>query len=170
MAEPVTYTIYPGRVARGFQFASGEAVNRKTNPSPFSGGTLHLQERHFRAKAFDMVREIPNLFWGTINVEIGAQLELRTPDLTIRNVDWTRDQPKPEARIAPEHFSFIRCCLAADGVYHPGFLYYPHPETKPSTNSHRFDVLEVLTHRVEGLAYGDEVSIMCRADAFSPRD
>jgi hypothetical protein len=163
------YTIYHGKVARGFQFASGEAVNRKSNPSPFSDGTLRLQERFFRAKAFDMIREIPNLFWGTINVEIDRDLTLVTPDVTVANVDWTREQAKPGARIAPETFSFVRCCLAADGVYHSGMLYYPHPETKPTTNEHRFNVLEVLSHKVEGLAYGDDVAVICRADAFKRR-
>ncbi len=162
------YHIYSGVVDRGFQFASGEAVNRKTNPSPFSDGTLKLQDRHFRSRGFDMAREVPDLFWGTINIKIGHKLKLGTPDTTLSSVDWTGDEKEPTARIAPESFSFIRCCVAYRGSYHTGHIYYPHPETKPATNEHRFDVIEVLTRHIDGLRYGADVSVLCRADAFMP--
>lgn len=163
------YKIYEGTIARGFQFASGEAVNRKTNPSPFSAGTLTLQDRFFKQRGFDLSQAIPNLFWGTVNIKINDEISLHRSDLTLDHVDWTKDQKSSEAKINPETFSFVRCCLAYGDLYYPGFLYYPHPETKPSTNDHAYNVLEVITQFVEGASYGESAAIMCRADAFKPR-
>ena len=161
------YAIHDGVVGRGFQFASGEAVGRNVDPSPFSRGTLRLQDAHFQARGFDLADAIPGLHWGTVNVELGVELVLASPDLTLSLVDWTAGESDPAARIAPESFSFVRCCLAHDGNFHAGYIYYPHPETKPATNAHRYHVLEVLTHRVDGLAYGEPASVICRSDAFA---
>ena len=159
------YTLHEGVVAAGFQFASGLAVGRVGEGSPFGAGTLALQHPHFRARGFDLTEAVPGLFWGTINVALDRALRLGRADLTLEQVDWTAGAA-PAARIAPETFSFVRCCLAYDGHYHPGWIYYPHPETKPGTNAHRFDRLEVLAAPVAGLAYGEAVAVLCRADAF----
>jgi len=161
------YVIHDGRIVSGFQFASGQAVDRATNPSPFSAGTLRLQAAQFAARGFDLGSEIPGLYWGTINVELGRDLRLMMADHTFPDVDWTASEAR---RIAPETFSFVRCCLAIDGSYHPGYLYYPHPETKPSTNEHRYNVLEVLTHHVPGATNGRAAAVICRADAFAPME
>ncbi|MEA3017532.1 MAG: hypothetical protein QOI38_2254, partial [Sphingomonadales bacterium] len=102
------------------------------------------------------------------------KLKLERPDYTARAVDWTKDL-EGKARIAPETFSFTRCCLAypspnQDGAwsYYPGLIYYPHPETKPGTNAHNFNALEILTSEVPNLVYGTTASVICRADAFVP--
>lgn len=159
------YAIHRGVVTRGFQIASGDAVGRATAPSPFPEGALALQRDHFAERGVDLAKEIPSLFWGTINVEISCKLVLDVPDFTITDVDWTKTL-SGDARLTPETFSFIRCCFVFDGAYHTGLLYYPHPETKLPTNRHNFDVLEVLTHRVEGLHYGAPAAVVCRSDAF----
>jgi hypothetical protein len=161
-------TIYTGVVGRGFQFASGEAVGRKDNPSPFSKGTLELQKPHFERRGIDLETLVPGLRRGTINLELSRKLILRRADYVASLVDWTQGE---ETRIPPETFSFVRCCFVyplGDGSvgYYPGLLYYPHPETKPTTNRHNFDALEVLTRDVAGLAYGTPASVICRADAF----
>lgn len=116
-----------------------------------------------------MTSEIPNLFWGTVNVVLPYEIALYKADKTIRQINWTADEPNPVARIAPEDFSFVRCCLAFGGRYYPGFIYYPHPETKPATNAHNYTVLEVLTRKVEGMSYGRPAAILCRLDAFQSR-
>jgi hypothetical protein len=161
------YTIFNGVVQRGFQFASGQAIGREQAPSPFARGTLEMQHPHFKARGFDLEAEVPGLFWGTINVKIDRELVLAKPDHTLELVDWTAGTTG--ARIAPETFSFVRCCVAVDGRYHAGLIYYPHPATKGATNAHHYDVLEVLTSQIEGLSVGKPASVICRADAFRDR-
>ncbi|MFL6844363.1 MAG: hypothetical protein ACJ8ER_05735 [Allosphingosinicella sp.] len=94
---------------------------------------------------------------------------LRRPDFTAAEVDWTAEEPDPKARIAPETFSFIRCRFRYRRSHYPGLLYYPHPETKPGTNAHHYDVLEVLSVPVAGLEPGAPASVVCRADALAER-
>ena len=159
------YAIHHGTIGRGFQFASGQAVGRAHDPSPFGESTLRLQMPHFAARGIDLAALVPGLFLGTVNLRLGAGLRLAEADLTAEGVDWT-SHLAGAARIAPETFSFVRCCLCYEGGYHAGLVYYPHPETKPATNAHAFDVLEVLTAPVPGLVHGRPASVVCRADAF----
>jgi hypothetical protein len=121
-----------------------------------------MQHEPFKSRGLDLGREIPGLFWGTINIRVPEPLVLGQPDVTLRNVEWARGIP-------PETFSFVRCCLFYSARYHLACVYYPHPETKPSTNTHDHHVLEVLAPRIEGVAFGQPASIICRADAFLPK-
>ena len=109
---------------------------------------------------------MPGLVWATINVRGAAALERDRPDWTLEAVDWTSGTA---FEIAPETFSFTRCCLAHGGRFFPGLIYLPHPETKPAVNDHDYHVIEVLGPYVPGLAYGDAVAVTCRKDAFRPR-
>ena len=163
------YEIHQGKIGRGFQLASGLAVHRADNPSPFSDGTLKLQAPHFLRAGFDLEVEVPDLFWGTVNIELPYDLVLASPDTTLTRIDWAATEPDPAMRVQPEDFSFVRCCLAVDGRYHLGLIYYPHPETKPSTNEHNHAVLEVLSRRIEGLTSGQPAAVICRSDAFKVR-
>jgi len=158
--------IHPGIVGSGFQFASGRAVGRGTHPSPFSDATLRLQDRHFRDRGIDLDALVPGRVLGTINLRLPYPLVLGRADFTAEAVAWTDDERDPAARIAPETFSFLRCCFCYDGQYHAGLLYYPHPETKPATNDHDFHVLEVIAPPVANLSAGRAAAIVCRADAF----
>ena len=162
--------VYTGIVGRGFQFASGQAAGRPDFPYPM--GTLKMQDKLFRKQKIDLKSLVPGLFWGTINLEISRKLILKGGDHIAWNVDWTAKMPK-DKRIDPETFSFIHCCFVypagqpgGGSRYYPGLLYYPHPETKPKTNRHAFDALEVLTREVPNLVYGTPASVICRADAF----
>ena len=165
--------VHSGIVISSFQYASGDAVGRRDHPSPFSAGTLALQHPHFRARGIDLEALVPGLRWGTINLSLGRELVLERPDFTAEAVDWTQEE---KTRIAPETFSFVRCCFIcplpdAEGRfgYYPGLLYYPHPETKPQTNEHHYDVLEILAQNVPGVAPGVRADIVCRRDAFRDR-
>lgn len=157
-----------GRVGRGFQFASGSAVGRVRDPSPFSASTLRLQHPHFLAQGVDLERLIPGLIWGTINIELDRALVLTDADYRLM-VDWTKDEPRAEARIGPELFLLLRCRLVRGGREYLGLVYCPHPATKPATNTHRYDVIEVTGPLVEGLADGDRIGVICRQGVFSPR-
>lgn len=161
------YAMHDGVVGKGFQFASGEAVGRGRNPSPFPDATLKLQDQCLRDRGFDLAREVPGLFWGTVNVRLDQNVVLRVADYTFPHLNWLEGSLADGSSISPETFSFVRCCLAYDGRYYPGLVYYPHPETKPATNRHDHAVLEVITSRVGGLAYGRSASVICRAEAFS---
>lgn len=161
--DPQLETLHQGVVGCGFRMASGGSVGEAGNPFPEA--TLRRQAPLFKAGGLDLEAEVPGLVWGTINVELGYDLRRGTPDITLETIDWTAGLTGA-ARIAPETFSFIRCRLAYAGRDYPGLIYLPHPETKPSTNVHQANVLEVLTSRVEALAYGRPVSVLCRADAF----
>lgn len=160
-------TLYSGIVSSGFQFASGGAVGRADNPFPHA--TLTLQHRHFLERGFDLDRLVPNRVLGTINVKLDRELVLRRADVTVPLLDWTSDLDEPRAMIAPETFSFVRCTFGYDGRIFPAALYYPHPETKPATNAHHYDVLEVIAPRVAGLAPGMPATISCAVDAFADR-
>ncbi|HTU09773.1 MAG TPA: hypothetical protein VMG08_02650 [Allosphingosinicella sp.] len=166
--------ILTGTITSGFQFASGEAVGRAENPSPFRAGTLRTQQPYLAALRIDLERLVPGLRWGTINLRLGEELVLGRADHVAEALDWTREETGA-GRIPPETFSFVHCCFvyarggAGGCAYHPGLIYYPHPETKPTTNAHRYDVLEILTTPVAGLKTGAEASLVCRADAFRPR-
>ena len=166
---PSTDIVYTGRVTPGFQLASGLAVGRAERPSPFPDSTLRMQHPHFLARDFDMTEHVPKLVWATINVRLndGRELVLDKPDWTLELVDWTTDSGGVE--IPPETFSFTWCSLDHESGSYVGLLYTPHPETKPDTNGHDYRVLEVLTSRVEGLQYGDDVAVMCRMDALKAR-
>ena len=156
-------TSHHGRVGRGFQMASGGSVGQAGNPFPQS--TVKMQAPFFKAAGLDLEAEIPGLVWGTVNVELSYRLKRLRPDRTVERVDWTAGQDGP-GRIGPETFSFVGCRLVIAGHDYGGLIYLPHPETKPATNPHRYNVLEILTSQVEGLAYEQPASVICRADAF----
>lgn len=118
-----------------------------------------MQHEPFKARGLDLEREVPGLFWGTINIRLSEALVLGKADVTLEDVAWASAVP-------PETFSFIRCCLFYEARYHAALIYYPHPETKPHTNAHDHHVLELLAPSVGPVASGDPASIICRSDAF----
>ena len=80
-------------------------------------------------------------FWlGTLNVDIApARFEISKASLTFRAVKWHPSEPA-------EDFSFFECRVSLVGseVSVDGWIYYPHPETKPE-HEQPDSVLEVLT-------------------------
>ena len=161
-------TVFSGVTTRGFQFASGDAVGRSFNPSPYSDSVLKLQIPYFLEAGIDLNKIMPNFRLGTINVELGKKVILNSSDYCAPLVGWTKDEPGPPSDFAPETFSFVHCCFVFEGKYHPALIYYPHPETKPSVNRHHFDILEVLTYNIPGIQPGLRADIVCRSDAFVP--
>lgn len=159
-------TVYSGVIGKGFQYASGDAVGRDYAPSPFSDSTLKIQIPYFKEHGIDLESLVPNIRWGTINVELNTKLVLKSSDYCAPLIRWTENEPLETSRLPPETVSFVRCCLEFDGYYNAGLLYYPHPETKPFTNRHNFDVLEVLTHNIPTARPGLRVNVICRAEAF----
>ena len=128
-----------GHLVQGHRVASGLNGNPR-----FPGGTLRMQVPHFLALGFD----ISQLYLGTLNVSI-APLSYRVikPRHTFNKVKWHPTEPA-------EDFSFFDVRIIRPGAPAvAGFIYFPHPDTKPE-HFQQPDVLELLLPFVDGLSYG----------------
>jgi hypothetical protein len=134
-----------GTIMRGHRVASG--LNGDVR---FPGGTLAMQRSYFAALGLDLA----GMHAGTLNVSIAPpRYELRQPRWTFPLVKWHPTEPA-------ETFSFVAARLEAPrGREVSGWIYYPHPETKPE-HFQSPDVLEVLMPFVEGLEYGTALSLL----------
>lgn len=139
-----------GRIVAGHQVASGRAAD-----SPYPRGTIAMQIPHFQARGLDLSQMFP----ATLNVSIAPYVpRLSQPEITFAQVKWSPPHPA-------ETFSFSPCQLEAQGQRYSGWIYYPHPETKPA---HFQDpsTLEVLAPQIPTLAYGDAVRLFLSPQAF----
>ena len=137
-----------GTIAEGYRVASG-----LTDSSPYPEGTLAMQLPYFLERGFDL----RPYFLGTLNVAIAPhQYQLVNPTITLEQVPWT-------AAHAPETFSFAHCRLMWQGRTDDGWIYYPHPETKPMHFQHP-DRVEVLMPQIAGIQYGDRVQLAVLTD------
>lgn len=131
-----------GRVARGHGVASG------TGDTPYPAGAITLQAPHFAARGFhlDQVRA------ATVNVDV-APTHWRpiSPDVTLDRVPWSD-------LIPPETFSFLRARARFGGREADGWVYYPHPETKPQHEQPE-TIVELLLPHLPGLGYGDVIEV-----------
>ena len=137
---------YPCRRVQGYGVASGRSPD-----SPYPAGTIALQAPFFAERGLDL----SGCFAGTLNLAVtGGEWRLRDPRLRVEQLAWTPLH-------APETFSFWPCRLRWAGAASElaGWIYWPHPETKPC---HRQppDQLEVLApwipelERLSGLELG----------------
>ena len=137
-------TTIRARLVQGHRVASGLNGNPR-----FPGGTLRMQTPHFQERGFD----ISKLYQGTLNVSI-APLCYRVVKArhTFIKVKWHPTEPA-------EDFSFFNVQLKCP-VSGPveGFIYYPHPDTKPE-HFQQPDVLKLLLPFVKGLHYGMELTL-----------
>jgi hypothetical protein len=131
--------IITARLVEGHRVASGLNGNPR-----FPGGTLRMQTPHFQALGFD----ISHLYLGTLNVSIAPlSYQVVKARHTFSNVKWHPTEPA-------EDFSFFDVRVGCpDGTAVVGYIYYPHPNTKPE-HFQEPDVLELLLPFVEGLRYG----------------
>ena len=137
-----------GSIAEGYRVASG-----LTESSPYPGGALAMQLPHFLARGFDL----RPYYLGTLNVTISPyQFRMVQPEVTLEQVAWTDAHD-------PETFSFARCRLTWNSNTFDGWVYYPHPETKPM-HFQQPDLIEVLMPKIDGIGYGDRVELSVLAD------
>jgi hypothetical protein len=132
------------RILQGHRVASGLNQNPR-----FPGGTLRMQLPHFLALGLDLRAFYP----GTLNAGIApSRYRVIKARRTFAKVKWHPTEPA-------EDFSFFDVRLGrSDTPSVEGFIYYPHPETKPE-HFQQPGVLELLLPFVEGLRYGDEVRL-----------
>ena len=138
------HKVIAARIVPGHRVASGLNGNPR-----FPGGTLRMQTPHFRELGLDLTA----FHTGTLNVSISPlRYTVVQPRLTFRQVQWHPTEPV-------EDFSFfdVRLVLSASASI-DGFIYYPHPETKP-THFQQADVLELLLPFIEGLTYDSIVTL-----------
>lgn len=147
-------TWLPGRVTAGHGVASGRGS------TPYPAGTIELQRPHFLARGLDL----SDLHPGTVNVDLApVRWHPTHPEVTFEKVAWSE-------AIAPETFSFLRARLRHDDAEAAGWIYYPHPETKPQ-HEQPDSVAELLLPFVPGLQPGAPVEIgvdSARIRATSP--
>ncbi len=130
-----------GEVVPGHQVASGKATS-----SPYPAGTIELQRPHFQALGLDL----SDCFAGTLNLSIAPhQIGLEQPGYTFEQVQWIEGYE-------PETFSFSRCYLRVETTSYPGWVYYPHPETKLG-HFQQPSIVEILAPLIPGVGYGDRI-------------
>ncbi|HBE17731.1 MAG TPA: hypothetical protein DEG17_13225 [Cyanobacteria bacterium UBA11149] len=133
-----------GIVKQGYGVASGKSKDPR-----FPHGTIAMQKPFFKERGF----ELDNYFSGTINISIAPhQYQIKKAKHTFRNLKWASEVPA-------EDFSFFDCRILLNiGKLLDGFIYYPHPETKPE-HFQTPDTLEIITSFIGDLQYGDELMI-----------
>lgn len=151
LPEGVGTTRLTGVVVPGHQVASGR------NPAtPHPAGTIELQAPRFAARGLSL----EGFEHATVNLDLGSRVKVERPTVTLVDVEWTD-------RHAPETFSFVRIrARVAGGAWQHGWVYHPHPETKPA-HEQADSVLELLLPHVPGLRYGDPVEIESPARAVA---
>ncbi|MBI3164061.1 MAG: hypothetical protein IPG44_18340 [Anaerolineales bacterium] len=130
-----------GILMRGHQVAS-----RPSKDYPYSA--LEKQKPFFKTLGLDLYET----FNGTLNISIAPlTFEMRAPEFTFPLVKWTDLHP-------PETFSFSRCFVYFRGNATPGWVYYPHPETK---KRHFQDpsLIEVIAKQIADVQYGDPLEV-----------
>lgn len=136
--------VIKARIVAGHRVASGLNGNPR-----FPGGTLRMQFPHFLKLGLDL----GHFHLGTLNISI-APLGYRVVKArhTFARVKWHPTEPA-------EDFSFFDVRLILTGLPAiAGFIYFPHPDTKPE-HFQQPDVLELLLPFVEGLSYGTELNL-----------
>lgn len=133
-----------GVVTRGHGVASGTAID-----TPYPRGAIEMQKPYFQVRGLDLSA----YYNGTLNISIAPYtFRLHRPQYTFRQVEWTKLHP-------PEDFSFSACKLVVHTTAYPGWIYYPHPETK---RAHEQDpsIVEILAPYIPNVGYGDQVAVM----------
>lgn len=128
---------------QGHRVASGQAADNR-----YPRGTITMQKPFFKKLGLDLT----SCHDGTLNVSIlPLRFEMGEPRYTFHRLEWTSLHP-------PEDFSFSPCVITFHRTSHPGWIYYPHPETK-KTHFQSPHVLEILAPFIPGIHYGEEVMI-----------
>lgn len=131
----------PGILVRGHQVAS-----RPSKDYPYSA--LEKQKPLFKSLGLDLYE----YFNGTLNISIAPLIfEMTAPQFTFPLVEWTDLHP-------PETFSFSRCIVVYKNIEYPGWVYYPHPETKRN-HFQNPSLLEVITKQIPEIKYGDSLEV-----------
>jgi len=96
---------------------------------------------------------------ATINISIfPKKFVLKNPRLTFRGVKWSENHPA-------EDFSLTKCKLIFKHQIYEGYIYYPHPETKPD-HFHDDSTIEVICRYIKNIYYGASVILILKDHFF----
>lgn len=145
--QPETLNILPmipAIIVPGHRVASGLNGNPR-----FPGGTIRMQLPHFLERGLDLSAFYP----GTLNVSIAPRsFRPLAARHTFKALKWHAEDPA-------EDFSFFNVTVHREaGAPVSGWIYFPHPDTKP-THFQTPDVLELLLPWTEGLEYGMKIHL-----------
>lgn len=139
---PKDTILVSGILVKGHGVASG--------PSKYYPyGSLECQKPFFKAQGLDLDR----FFLGTLNISIAPlRFEMVKPVFTFHQITWTDLHP-------PEDFSFSTCRVRFLAKEYPGYVYYPHPETKIR---HFQDpaLIEVITEKIPKVRIGVRLELV----------
>lgn len=139
-----------GRVVKGYQVASGISRN-----SPYPRGSIIMQMPIFSKLGLNLYGFYP----ATINISIfPRKFVLKNPRFTFRGVKWSENHPA-------EDFSLSKCELIYKHQIYEGYIYYPHPETKPD-HFHDDSTIEVICRYIKNIYYGAPIVCRSRANVF----
>lgn len=134
--------IVKGTVVKGHRVASEESQDPR-----YPHGTIAMQVPKFMQLGLDLL----GFHKGTVNVSVSPlQFKVIKPVIAFNDVKWTDNAP-------PEDFSFCDAKISLDGKkWHSGYVYYPHPETKPE-HFQGPGVIELIMPHIPGIEYGTEL-------------
>lgn len=136
--------------------SQGHGVASDVGGEESDGGFIRMQVPRFAERGLDLSRFYP----GTINVSIAPQVfGLSNPQYTFPDVQWSPQRPA-------EDFSFSACRVRFRDTIEPGYVYYPHPETKPA---HFQDpsIVEIITVYIDGVEYGSQITLDLKRNEVS---
>lgn len=143
-----TWKELTGTIQQGHQIASGNATD-----SPYPAGSLEMQMPFFKEGGLDL----GGFYLGTLNLSIvPLTFALENPEFTFRDVHWAPGFP-------PEDFSFSRCFVLHNDIWHDALLYYPHPETKIG-HFQNASIMEIITTHLPQIGYGDQLTVKVDCD------
>ncbi len=112
------------------------------------GGTIRAQMPLFKERGLDL----SHCFAGTLNVLVAPHLfALKKPRYVFRSVHWSPDSP-------PEDFSLTPCVVTFEDRSVDGYIYYPHPDTKPR-HFQSPNVVEIIAPFLKGIRYGSVIVV-----------
>ncbi len=143
-----------GKVKAGHGVASGRSAGTPGNPYP--QGSIAMQAPFFKARGLDLA----GCYLGTLNLDIAPQCwQLQQADHCFEALRWTHLHP-------PETFSFVALEVQWQGVWHAGWLYLPHPETK-TTHFQNRSVIELIAPALQGMQPGAILSVRCAREKIA---
>ena len=131
-------------LVKGYQVASGQAKN-----SPYPAGTISMQAPLFTKFGLD----ISSLHLATLNFNIEpASFSVKQAEYLFKQMKWAENCPA-------EDFSLSPCQINFQENNYAGYIYYPHPETKPQ-HFHGNNIIEVIAPFIANISYGDKATLM----------
>ncbi len=149
MREGGALLSHNGKVVKGHQIASGLSSTGKDGLN-----ATVVQQMPFFIK--EGIPQIEQMFTGTVNVNLqGHTFDITSPTYTV-TCEW-----HPGVK---ETFWFVPAILGHKDKRYEGYVYFPLPSEIQHRNK---EVVELLMPKIDGLVYGDDVTIELPRDTIT---